>query len=167
VRRSAAACIVVGLCAAGLADPAGAATPLAQLTGLWVGGGSDRDGPFAAAQNTRCRARLAADPVHLSASIDCSGNAGLRKHIRFSVVFEGDRFTGHVEQISRTDGGAPTRYAGSVTGTRDGDVANFTANFGMFLPSARVALTLSSPTTYSMRISVLGRTLTDVTLHKR
>ncbi len=164
--RCAVAGILLCFCLAAPPEPAAAATPLVQLTGLWSGGGSDRDGPFASAQNTRCRARLASDATHLSASIDCSGDAGLRKHIRFSVAFEGDRFTGSVEQVSRTGEGAPTRYAGSVTGSRNGDVANFTANFGAFLPRAHVALTLVSPTTYSMRISVLGSTLTDVTLRK-
>jgi hypothetical protein len=68
--------------------------------------------------------------------------------------------------VSSLRGAAPTRYAGTVTGSRDGDVATFTAHFGGLTPNAHVVLTLTSPTAYSMRVSVLGSTLTDVTLRR-
>jgi hypothetical protein len=54
-----------------------------------------------------------------------------------------------------------------VTGTRSGDVADFTARFPGMTPNAHVVLTLRSPTSYSMSVSVLGSTLTEVTLRKR
>ena len=42
-----------------------------------------------------------------------------------------------------------------------------TARFPGMTPNAHVVLTLRSPTSYSMSVSVLGSTLTEVTLRKR
>lgn len=151
-----------------LAPPvaARAATPLTELNGEWNGGGTDRDGPFASQQTTRCRATVKTDPTHLTSTTQCDGAAGLHKSFHLSVVFAGDQFTGNVEQVSSVRGGAPTRYAGTVTGSREGDVATFTAHFGALTPNAHIVLTLSSPTSYAMKVSVLGSILTDVTLRR-
>jgi len=144
-----------------------AATPLTALNGEWQGGGTDRDGPLAAPQPTHCRATIKTDPTHLTSTTQCDGETGLAKSFRLSVAFTGDRFTGSVEQVSSVHGGPVTRYAGTVSGRRDGDVASFTARFGGLTPSAYVVLTLTSPTAYAMRVRVLGSTLTDVTLRRR
>ena len=147
--------------------PAGAAIPLTELSGQWSGGGTDRDSPMASTQATRCRATVKTDPAHLTSTTTCDGDAGLHKSFHLAVTFQGDRFTGCVEQVSSVRGAAPTRYAGTVTGTRSGDVATFTAHFSGLTPNASVVLTLTSPTSYSMQVSVLGSTLTNVTLRRR
>jgi hypothetical protein len=149
-----------------LAGVARAVTPLTDLGGQWNGGGTDRDGPFASQQATRCHATVQTDPTHLTSTTQCDGEAGLHKSFHLSIVFAGDQFTGSVEQVSSVRGGPPTRYAGTVTGSREGDVATFTAHFGALTPNAHIVLTLTSPTSYSMRVSVLGSTLTDVTLRR-
>ena len=95
------------------------------------------------------------------------GRRRLHKSFHLAITFQGDRFTGTVEQVSSLHGATPTRYAGTVTGTRSGDVADFTARFPGLTPNAHVVLTLRSPTSYSMSVSVLGSTLTEVTLRKR
>ena len=146
---------------------ANAATPLTELSGQWSGGGTDRDSPMASTQATRCRATLKTDPTHLTSTTECDGDAGLHKRFHLAVTFQGDQFTGSVEQVSSVRGAAPARYAGTVTGTRKGDVAAFTAHFSGLTPNASVVLTLTSPTSYSMQVSVLGSTLTNVTLRKR
>ena len=160
---------IIGMVAcAGLASVAvEAATPLTQLTDQWSGDGTDRASPLASSQSTRCRATLKTDPTHLTSTTQCEGAAGLRKSFRLAIAFQGDRFTGTVEQVSSLRGAAPTRYAGTVTGSRSGDVADFTAHFPGMTPNAHVVLTLRSPSAYSMAVSVLGSTLTDVTLRKR
>ena len=142
------------------------ATPLTALNGQWSGGGTDRDGPFGTLQPTRCRATLKADATHLTSTTECDGAAGLHKRFHLAVTFQGERFTGSVEQVSSVPGAASTRYAGSVSGSREGDVANFTANFGALIPSAHVTLAVTSANSYSMRVSLLGSTLTDVTLRR-
>ena len=148
------------------AVPAWSATPLSALNGQWSGGGTDRDGPFGTLQPTRCRATLKADATHLTSTTECDGAAGLHKRFHLAITFQGERFDGSVEQVSSVPGAAPTRYAGSVSGSRDGDVADFTANFGALIPNAHVRLAVTSPNSYSMRVSLLGSTLTDVTLRR-
>ncbi len=144
-----------------------AATPLTELKGQWSGRGTDRNSLFGSPQGTRCHATLKTDGTHLTDMTECNGEAGLHKSIHLSIVFSGERFTGKVEQLSTVRGATPTRYAGTVMGQRNGDVADFTAQFGGMTPSAHVVFKINSPTAYSMAVSVLGTTLTDVTLHKR
>ncbi len=91
----------------------------------------------------------------------------MHKSIHLSIVFKSDQLTGDVEQVNTMRGGAPTHYAGTITGRRDGDIAELTAQFGGMTPSAHVVFKINSPTAYSMAVSVLGTTLTDVTLRKR
>lgn len=160
---------IVGICAAlflVLTPAAEAATPLTRLNGQWSGGGTDRDGPLGSSQSTHCRATLKADPTHLISTTECDGQAGLHKRFQLTVTFQGDQFTGNVEQVSAVHDGPPTRYAGTVSGSRKGDVANLTANFGGLTPNAHVTLAVTSPDSYSMRVSLLGSTLTNVTLHR-
>jgi hypothetical protein len=160
---------IIGMvaCAALASVAVEAATPLTELTGQWSGGGTDRASPMASSQATRCRATLKTDPTHLTSTTQCEGAAGLHKSFHLAIAFKGDQFTGTVEQVSSLRGAAPTRYAGTVTGSRNGDVADFTARFPGMTPNAHVVLTLRSPTSYSMSVSVLGSTLTEVTLRKR
>ncbi len=156
--------VIVGLALAAFA--ADAATPLTELKGQWTGRGTDRDSLFGSSQGTRCHATLKTDGIHLTNATECNGDAGLHKSFHLVITFKGEQFTGSVEQVSSVRGAAPTRYAGTVTGSLKGDVAKFTAHFGGLTPSAHVVLALSLPTSYSMAVSVLGSTLTDVTLRK-
>ncbi len=66
----------------------------------------------------------------------------------------------------RGSGNAPKLRAGKVTGSRDGDTANFEVHFPGLTPNANVVLKLNSPTSFSMRVSSLGITLTEVTYHR-
>jgi hypothetical protein len=150
------------------ATAAGAETSLTEFNGRWDGSGTDRDALFDTAQPTRCRVIVTADPTHMASDTECNGQAGLHKEIRLSVAFSGHRFTGSVEQTSslRGSNAAPKRRAGSVTGRRDGDTADFVVRFGGLTPNARVILKLTSATSFSMLVSTLGVTLTDVKYHR-
>jgi hypothetical protein len=143
-----------------------AATPLTAFNGAWTGRGTDRDTPFESAQATHCRVTVKADPTHLASTTVCDGEGGLHKRFQMAVSFSGDQFTGTAEQTSSVRGGASTRRAGTISGSRNGDVANFTVHFAGLTPNAHVVLTLTSPTSYAMLVSVLGVTLTDVTFHR-
>jgi len=143
---------------------AGAETRLTELNGPWRGSGTDRDLPFATLQPTQCRTRVTADATHLASETQCSGKAGLDKHIRLSTTFAGNSLSGTVEQTSTLRGSSapPTRRAGTLAGTRSGDTLEFEVRFGGLTPNAHVVLQLTSPSTFSMRISTLGAALTDV-----
>lgn len=152
-----------------LAAPAAVAeTKLPEFNGRWSGSGTDRDSPMESPQPTRCRVTVKADLTHMTSDTECNGQAGLHKVIRLSVTFAGDQFTGTAEQTSvvRGSGKAPKLRAGKVTGSRDGDIANFEVRFPGLTPNANVALKLTSPTSFSMRVSSLGVTLTDVTYYR-
>jgi hypothetical protein len=150
------------------ATSAGAQTPLTDLNGRWAGRGTDRDSPLQSTQPTRCQVTVKADATHMTSDTECLGEAGLHKRIHLSVTFSGQQFSGNVEQTSdqRGSNSPPTRRAGSVTGNRNGDTAEFTVRFGGFTPNARVVLNLTSATSFSMLVSSLGATLTDVTYHR-
>lgn len=143
---------------------AGAETPLTEFNGPWVGRGTDRDSPLQTAQRTQCQTRVQADPTHMTSDMECNGRAGLQKRILLSVAFTGSRFTGSVEQTSvvRGSGAAPLLRAGSVTGNKAGDTAEFLVRFPGLTPNAHVVLELTSPTSFAMTVSSLGATLTKV-----
>ena len=143
-------------------QPALAQTPLSAFNGAWTGSGTDRNAPFQPFQQTQCRTRVTADAVHFAADTICNGAAGLRKRWQISVTFNGSNFTGTVVQTSRTDRGSPGVLKGSVAGERKGDVANFIARFPGLTPNAQVALALNSANSFSMTVSALGATLTDI-----
>lgn len=147
---------------------AGAETKLPELNGLWSGRGTDRDSPMDSAQPTRCTVTVKADLTHMTSDTECNGEAGLHKVIRLSVAFAGSQFTGTAEQTSLLRGSSktPKRRAGRVTGARDGDIANFEVHFPGLTPNATVVLQLTSPTSFSMRVSSLGVTLTEVAYHR-
>jgi len=155
--------------AAGMAlAPACAETKLTELNGQWLGSGTDRDLPFATAQPTRCQTRVTADLTHMTSDMKCSGEAGLNKRVRLSIAFTGNRFTGSAEQTSirRGSGAPPKQRIGSVSGSRNGDTAAFKVRFPGLTPNAHVVLELTSPTSFAMRISSLGATLTKVDFHR-
>ena len=144
--------------------PAGAETKLTEFTGLWRGSGTDRDTPLATAQPTQCQTRVTADLTHMTSNMECNGEAGLNKRVLLSVAFTGNQFTGTAEQTSIVRGShaAPTRRVGSISGSRTGDTAAFEVRFPGLTPNANVVLELTSPTSFAMRISSLGVTLTKV-----
>jgi hypothetical protein len=148
--------------------PAAAETKLTELSGQWLGSGTDRDLPFATAQPTQCYTRVTADPNHMTSDTECNGKAGLNKRVRLSITFASKKFTGTVEQTStvRGSGGEPTRYAGRVTGTRTNDTMEFVVRFSGLMPNAHVVLKLTSPTSFTWRTSTLGATLTAVEFHR-
>ena len=148
--------------------PAGAETKLTEFNGPWLGSGTDRDTPFATAQPTRCQTRVTADLTHMTSDMTCNGKAGLDKQVKLSISFTGNKFTGTANQTSvvRGSGAPPKRRAGTVTGVRTGDRAEFEVNFGALTPNAHVVLELTSPTSYAMTISALGATLTKVDFHR-
>jgi len=150
------------------AAAAGAETKLPEFSGQWTGSGSDRDSPMESAQPTQCKATVQADLTHMTSDTECNGQAGLHKVIRLAVTFAGNQFTGKVEQTSdvRGSGNPPKLRAGKVTGARDGDIATFEAHMPALTPNANVVLKLTSPTSFSMRVSSLGVTLTEVTFHR-
>lgn len=150
------------------ATAAGAETPLTAFNGRWDGRGSDRDSPLQSAQATRCHVTVKADPTHMASDTECLGEAGLHKLIHLAVTFNGDQFTGSAEQTSsvRGSGAPPTRRSGTVSGARNGDVADFVVRFGGLTPNARVVLKLTSATSFAMQVSSLGVTLTDVNYHR-
>jgi len=147
---------------------AGAETKLPELNGRWTGSGTDRDLPFATAQPTQCLTRVTADLTHMISNMECNGNAGLNKRVWLSISFTGNKFTGTAEQISvvRGSGAPPKRRAGTVVGVRTGDKAEFEVKFSGLTPNAHVVLELTSPTSFAMRISSLGATLTSVEFHR-
>ena len=145
-----------------LSQAALAQTPLPAFNGAWSGSGTDRNAPFQNFQQTQCRTRVIADAIHFAADTLCNGAAGLRKRWQLSVTFNGSSFTGSVVQTSRTKGGSPSVLNGAVTGERQGDVANFIARFPGLTPNGHVALALNSANSFSMRVSALGATLTDI-----
>jgi hypothetical protein len=87
---------------------------------------------------------------------------------RLSIAFAGNRFTGSAEQTStlRGSGAPPKQRTGSVSGSRNADTATFDVRFPGLTPNAHVVLELTSPTSFAMRISSLGATLTKVDFHR-
>jgi hypothetical protein len=149
--------------------PALAETKLTDLKGQWTGSGTDRNLPFAPEHPARCQTQVTADSTRLISEMECNTDAGINKRIRLSIVFKSDnKFTGSAEQITVHRGGndKPRRYAGPVTGTRTGDTAEFEIHFSGMMPNAHVVLELTSPTTFAMRSSSLGATLTNVTFRR-
>jgi hypothetical protein len=148
--------------------PAGAESKLPEFNGRWTGSGTDRNLPFATPQPTQCLTRVTADLTHLTSDMECNGNAGLNKRVRLSISFTGNKFTGTAEQISvmRGSGAPPKRRAGTVAGVRTGDKAEFEVKFSGLTPNAHVVLELTSPTSFAMRISSLGATLTSVDFNR-
>jgi hypothetical protein len=150
------------------AAPAYAETPLTDFSGQWAGRGTDRDNPLEKTQPTQCRVTVTADPTHMRSDTKCEGRRGLSKRFRLALTFNGNKFTGTAEQTSSRRGSdaAPTQRNGTVTGSRNGDTANFTVHLPGLTPNAHVVLTLTSPTSFSMRVSSLGATLTDVNFRR-
>jgi hypothetical protein len=146
------------------ATAAGADTPLTEFNGQWTGRGTDRDSPLEKTQPTQCRVTVKADPTHMNSDTECNGRRGLFKRFRLALTFSGNQFTGTTEQTSSRRGSdaAPTQRNGKVSGSRNGDTANFTVHLPGLTPNAHVVLKLTSPTSFSMRVSSLGATLTDV-----
>jgi hypothetical protein len=161
LRRAAALASAFGLLGL-LSQTSLAQTPLPAFNGAWTGSGTDRNAPFQTFQQTQCRTRVTADAIHFAADTLCNGAAGLRKRWQLSVTFNGSNFTGTVVQTSRTEGDSPSVLNGTVTGEREGDVANFIARFPGLTPNAHVALALSSANSFSMTVRALGATLTDI-----
>jgi hypothetical protein len=148
--------------------PAGAESKLPEFNGRWTGSGTDRDLPFATAQPTQCLTRVTADLTHLTSNMECNGRDGLDKRVRLSISFTGNKFTGTAEQTSvvRGSGATPKQRSGTVAGVRTGDKAEFEVKFSGLTPNAQVVLELTSPTSFAMRISSLGATLTSVDFHR-
>lgn len=146
------------------ATAAGAETPLPEFSGQWTGHGTDRDTPLESSQPTVCRVTVKADAAHMISDTACDGQRGLRKRFRLVLTFTGNTFSGTAEQTSSRSGSgaAPTQRNGTVSGSRDGDTAEFTVHSSGLTPNANVVLKLTSPTSFAMLVSSLGATLTDV-----
>lgn len=145
------------------ATPVFAETPLPEFSGQWAGRGTDRDTPLESAQPTACRITVKADRTHMTSDTECNGERGLRKRFHLALTFTGSNFTGKAEQTSwRAANAAPIERAGAVSGSRRDDTANFTIHMPGLTPNAHVVLKLTSPTSFSMLVSSLGATLTDV-----
>lgn len=160
--------VIIGAALMLAATSAGAETPLPAFSGKWTGHGSDRDTPFESLQPTQCRVTVKADRTHMASDTNCNGVRGLSKRFHMTLAFTGHAFTGKAEQTSRRrgDSAAATRHSGTVSGSRSGDVADFDIHFGGLTPNAHVVLKLTSPTSFSMLVTALGLTLTDVSFSR-
>ena len=149
-------------------SPASAETKLTDFVGDWHGSGTDRNSPLETTQQTRCQVTVRADLRRLTSETNCNGQAGLRKRFGLAIVLDGDQFTGTASQTStlRGDGRAAKVRNGSVSGRKTEDTADFEVKFSGLTPNARVVLKLFTPSSYSMQISSLGITLTDVVFHR-
>jgi hypothetical protein len=141
---------------------ADAEASLTDYNGSWTGQGQDRDMPFQSLQATECRARVSNDATHMNATIVCNGVEGLHKRMRVSLAFADGSYTGNSEMTSSGPGRDPVRRAGKVSGEGTVELANLTVTFPGLLPNASVVLRRTSPTSFTMKVTTLGSTLTDL-----
>jgi hypothetical protein len=159
--------VLAGLAVVALTTTAAAEGSLTEYNGAWTGQGEDRDLPFQPLQTTECRARVSNDPSHMNATIVCNGADGLHKRMQVSLAFDGGSYSGTSEQTSSGPGREPVRRAGKVSGEGSVEVANLTVSFPGLLPSATVVIRRTSPSSFAMKVTTLGATLTDVEFRRR
>ena len=149
---------------------ADAETKLTDFNGTWQGGGTDRNTPFEATQQTKCNATVSADLHRMNTNISCNGAAGLTKVIQLSITLagDGDAFSGVLTQKAtiRGDSSNATVLNGSVAGQKTDKTASFKVSFPGLTPSVNVTLTLNNPSSFSMQATTLGGGLMDVTFNR-
>lgn len=139
----------------------GAETALSDFSGAWNGEGTDRSTPFETAQRTVCKMLVRADLRHMTGITHCIGQYGLSKMLRLTITLDGDQFSGVASQTSTTRGSTKT-LSGSVIGRKTADAAAFQIQFPGLTPNAEVVLARVGPSAFSMRVTSLGFTLTDL-----
>src|SRR5277367_6258846 len=107
-----------------------------EFNGSWQGGGTDRNMPLETTQRTNCRATIEATIRTMNSLISCSGEAGLKKNIRLDVIFDGDDFTGTLNQKATTAGQSVTVLDGTVHGHATDNTADFQVDFPSLTPTA-------------------------------
>jgi hypothetical protein len=156
----AATCVIFLFVTSGGAAPA----KLTDFNGSWNGIGTDRASPLEVSQPTSCHASIRADETTLNDEIICEGKAGLHKTISLTLHLSDSRISGTLTQTSTTrdSEASPTTLQGSVSGTRTDNAANFQVRFGGLMPTAMVALTLNSQSSFFMQASTFVGTLMEV-----
>jgi hypothetical protein len=151
-----------------LSSPSAAETNLTEFNGEWRGAGTDRNTPLASAQQTRCRMLVRADRDHLNSETTCDGEQGLHKVLHLAIVLNGDRFTGEASQKSalQNNPASETRLSGSVIGHKTDETATLDIHFSGMTPNASVVLRRVNASAFTMQISSLGLTLTDVAFRR-
>jgi hypothetical protein len=147
---------------------AAAETKLTDLNGTWRGAGHDRNAPWELLQPTHCRTTIRADVRRINAETICDKDDGGRKVIQLSMTVAGDQVTGTVSQ-RRTVRGSKEPVSvlnGSLSGQRTDTTAHLAVRWSDLTPSTTVALTLNTPSSYSMTVTALGLTMMDVTFRR-
>ncbi len=136
---------------------------MTEMNGEWHGIGTSRELPVQSLEPTSCKAVMRADQHNMACDMACEGRSGLHKTIVLRAILDGERLAGSVSQrVTAAGGGAPAELNGTLTGHREGDTASFVVRWSSWQPSTTVALTLSNPNSFSMRVSALGITMMDV-----
>lgn len=141
-------------------------TQLTDFNGSWQGGGTDRETPFEAKQQTSCHASINADRHRMASSIVCNGAAGLIKAIQLNISTTDDTFSGNLTQRATRRGEDSSELNGSVSGHKTNTTANFRVSFSGLTPSVDVTLRLNNPSSFSMTARTLGGELMDVTFKR-
>ena len=119
-----------------------------------------------ATQPTSCRMRIQVDLRQLSSETTCIGQAGLHKVLRLTITLDGDQFTGDASQTSTVANGAANVLTGTVVGQKADEMASLQVQFPGLTPRATVVLRRLDPSTFTMNITSLGLTLTNVTFDR-
>ncbi|MFZ1920220.1 MAG: hypothetical protein WAU57_01170 [Xanthobacteraceae bacterium] len=145
-----------------LPSAAAAETKLSDFNGEWRGNGTDRNTPLEPTQPTTCRMRIQADLRHLNSETTCIGKAGLHKVLRLAITLDGNQFAGSASQSSTVANGAANALNGTVVGHKADEMASLQVRFAGITPNATVVLRRLDPSTFTMLITSLGLSLTNV-----
>jgi hypothetical protein len=148
--------------------PANAETKLTDFNGVWHGTGQDRNSPLESMQRTRCQTTVNADPIRMTATTNCNGEAGLTKSVHLTIALKGNTIAGNITQRTSVRGSNTPEAVlnGSVAGHKTDSTAEFQARFPGLVPNVSVLLKLTSPSSYTMQASTLGGTLMDVSFKR-
>ena len=146
---------------------ASAETKLTDFNGMWRGSGTDRNSPLESLQRTSCQTTVRADLRRMRSNTVCDVQAGLHKVMDLSITLDGNQFTGDLSLIVQRSDASPSVLNGSVSGRRADDTARLRVQFQGLVPiSATVELKLLSPSSYSMHVTSLGFTLSEVVFNR-
>ena len=145
---------------------AAAETKLTDFNGEWRGTGQDRDSPLQSLQDTACQNAVRATPQRMNIEMICERKSGVRKTTRMNVTLEGDQLNGRIYQRTSEPGREDAVIGGTLSGKKTDNSANLTATWKGPTPSASINLKLNTPTSYSMKVTVLGLTFMDTAFNR-